>query len=363
MEDKYQITYNPEIAEIISELNCVLAISTYQAGRLIFIAANGKKIHQIPVPFKKPMGVAIKGDNLAVATLKDIQIYSGSKVLAEKYPNNPGIYDTMFVPRATYYCGETDLHDLEFGKNNLWAVNTLFSCLATFDINHSFKPRWKPNFISLIAPQDRCHLNGMAMSDGMPAFVTALGQGDSKESWRENISEGGVLMNVPDGDILMDKLPMPHSPRIVGDYIYCLLSATGQIIKINKDDFSYTIVDDTKSFVRGLAVHGDYLFVATSKIRTSSKLFRQLPVADTAKTAGLIVYKISTGQQVGEIKYLTTVDEIYDVKVLPEIRKPGLLNIYNEMHEQAIVTPSVAVWRKPKKEKEEKQAIENEDTK
>lgn len=359
MEDKYQITYNPELAKIISELNVVLAISTYQASRLIFITANRNKIHQIPVPFKKPMGVAIKEGNLAVATLKDIQIYSGSKTLAKKYPKNPDMYDVMFVPRATYYCGETDLHDLEFGKNNLWAVNTLFSCLSTFDINHSFTPRWKPNFISTVIPEDRCHLNGMAMKDGMPAYVTALGQGDKKESWRENITEGGVLMNIPKGDILMDKLPMPHSPRIIGDDIYCLLSATGEIIKINQQEYSYQVVDSTQCFVRGLAVYDDYLFVATSKIRTSSKLFRQLPVADTAKSAGLLVYKISTGQQIGEIKYLSTVDEIYDVKVLPDIKRPGLLNIYNEMHEQAIVTPSVSVWRKPKPKKDVKEKIEN----
>jgi hypothetical protein len=53
-------------------------------------------------------------------------------------------------------------------------VNTAFSCLCTLDGRHSFVPRWRPPFITSLAAEDRCHLNGMAMADGAPKYVTAL---------------------------------------------------------------------------------------------------------------------------------------------------------------------------------------------
>jgi hypothetical protein len=35
-------------------------------------------------------------------------------------------------------------------------------------------PRWRPPFISALAAEDRCHLNGLCLAKGRPAFVTAL---------------------------------------------------------------------------------------------------------------------------------------------------------------------------------------------
>ena len=53
-------------------------------------------------------------------------------------------------------------------------MNTLFSCLAGLDSRYSFVPRWRPPFISALAAEDRCHLNGLAMVDGdAPAFLVA----------------------------------------------------------------------------------------------------------------------------------------------------------------------------------------------
>ena len=136
---KFAATYDTNFPKILHELNSTLILTTYQAGRTIFLSSDTvERILQIPAGFKK----------LAIATLDEIHVFSGSEKLAEHYPDNPGEYDIMYVPRATYYCGETDLHDLGFGKGGLWAVNTKFSCLATFEVNYSFNPRWKPPFIS-----------------------------------------------------------------------------------------------------------------------------------------------------------------------------------------------------------------------
>lgn len=52
-------------------------------------------------------------------------------------------------------------------------INTTFSCLATLQTGFSFKPLWRPPFISKPVAEDRCHLNGLAMRGGQPTYATA----------------------------------------------------------------------------------------------------------------------------------------------------------------------------------------------
>jgi Domain of unknown function (DUF4915) len=48
----------------------------------------------------------------------------------------------------------------------LWAVNARFSCLCSLDRSASFAPPWRPPFVTVLEPTDRCHLNGLAMEGG-----------------------------------------------------------------------------------------------------------------------------------------------------------------------------------------------------
>jgi len=92
-------------------------------------------------------------------------------------------------------------------------VNTRFSCLSTRDANFSFVPRWRPKFISSLAAEDRCHLNGLAMREGRPRYVTALGESDARAGWREKKASRGCLIDVESGEIISSELSIPHSPR------------------------------------------------------------------------------------------------------------------------------------------------------
>ena len=92
-------------------------------------------------------------------------------------------------------------------------VNTLFSCLATTSETHSFAPLWRPPFVSRLAAEDRCHLNGLAMRDGRAAYVTAVSRSDVADGWRDRREGGGVLVDVATGETLLAGLSMPHSPR------------------------------------------------------------------------------------------------------------------------------------------------------
>jgi uncharacterized protein (TIGR03032 family) len=330
---------------LLHGLNCSLAISTYQAGKVIFISApDDQKLIQLPRNFEKPMGLALKDDQLAIATRDQVVGMSNAKRMAKNFPQQPNTYDALFLPRAVYFTGETDIHDLQFTDHELWAVNTRFSCLATIDRQFSFKPRWKPFFIETIAPTDQCHLNGVAFAGNDPLYVTALGKTDLPEGWRVNKLSGGIIMDVKKNTILSDHLPMPHSPRLYNDKLYVLLSATGEFAEVDRDSGSIHVLKNLNGFARGMDRIGDYLFISLSKLRETSSAFRDIPLAGKSVFSGIVVLHLPTYSIVGHIKYETSVEEIYDIKILPGTRRPGIISHEKAEHKLAITTPDMDYW-------------------
>jgi len=341
----FSCTYSPNFPELLWQLNCTLVLSTYQAGKLIFVSASSpEKLIQLPRNFHKPMGVAMRGHQLAIAGMDTVTVFANSPELAKTHPKRPKTYDALFAPRATYYTGRIDLHDLDWGTEGLWAVNTAFSCLSLIDDTYSFIPKWKPSFISKFSPEDRCHLNGMAMLNGKPEYVSALGKSDVKQGWRERKAKGGILMHVPSGEILLENLPMPHSPRMCKGKLLMLLSATGELVEVDPKKGSYEVIRPLSGFVRGMAVHGDYLFVGLSKIRKTSSSFRDLPIASKSLFSGVVAIYIPHGSIAGFIRYETSVEELYDVQVLPNMRRPGILSIEKNEHLSTLMTPNQTYW-------------------
>lgn len=197
----FSCTHTPGIPALLAELNCSLVISTYQAGKVILLSAYGGGLVQLPRNFNKPMGLAAAGLRLAVATRDELVILVNDPKLSPGYPPAPGKYDALFAPRAVYFCGELDLHDMAWHDDTLWAVNTRFSYLCRLDHHFSFTPHWRPPFISDLTDEDRCHLNGLALTDGEILYVTALGATDTPRGWRANKTKGGILMHVPVGKL------------------------------------------------------------------------------------------------------------------------------------------------------------------
>ncbi len=345
----FSCQFSPNIPELLVQLKVTLAISTYQAGKVVFISAtNNENLIQLPRNFRKAMGIAIKPGKMAIAVQDEVIVLSNSPELAKSYPPKPGTYDGLFLPRASYYTGHVDMHDLEWSGDDLWAVNTRFSCLAKVDSDYSFKPVWSPTFISRLAPEDRCHLNGMAFLNGKPKYTTALGMTDSFEGWRENKAVGGIIIDVETDRIIADELAMPHSPRIYDGELYCLLSALGQLIKINANDGSYEVMHQFDSYVRGMARHGDYLFVGLSKIRKKSSSFGDLPIAEKSTHCAIDVLYFPTMSKVGKIQYMTSVEELYDVKILEGMRRPNVLSTLKDDFRKALVIPGATFWAKEK---------------
>lgn len=334
-----------QVADILYQTGISLVLSTYQAGKVLLLSASEDgRLIQLPRTFNRAMGVAIDGDRMAIATKSEVVVLKNSRELAENYPKKRGVYDTMFLPMASYYTGYLDMHDLHFGEDGLYGVNTSFSCITKIDDQFSFRPIWQPPFIDSLISEDRCHLNGLAMVDNLPTYVSALGTGNTERSWRDSITNGGVIMHVPTSEVVVKGLGMPHAPRVYDGALYCLLSANQELVCVDTEKGTYDVVAHIPGFLRGMAKHGDYLFIGTSKIRTNSSSFGKLNIPQESSIAGLQILHLPSAQIVGTVSWLSSVDEIYDVQVLPQSRRPNILNTATGDHVKALLIPDKTYW-------------------
>lgn len=344
----FSCSFNPQLPDLLLKLNCSIVISTYQANKLIFISpVDENRITQLPRDFEKPMGFEISGDRMILATRDEVHYFENSKELAIHYPNKKNTYDSLFLPRTTFYTGRVDMHDVAMGTEGIWAINTSFSCLCQVTGNYNFIPRWQPPFISQLVSEDRCHLNGLVMINGKPKYVTALGTTDTHQGWRESIVDGGVLIDVETNEIILDKLAMPHSPLMHNGTLYLLLSASGELIKVDVKAKKFEVIKKLDGFCRGLDIIGDYAFVAMSKLRKNSSTFAKLPFADKAGVSGIKVIHLPTQSIMGEIVYQASVDEIYSLKILPNSIRPNILNTINPIHKASLSMPGKTFWANP----------------
>ncbi len=340
----YKAKFGSEVPQLFESLGISLMLSTYQSGKVIMLCAQDGRLTQLLRDFDRPMGIASNGDQLALALRLNVVIFRNDAGLAKTYPKQQDTYDSLYFPVATNKTDFIDTHDLFFSKHGLIAVNTAFSCLVQIDGTFSFKLVWKPGFISDLQNEDRCHLNGMAIDEqGEVRYVTAFGETDIAEGWRENKLDGGVLIDVQKNTTIVSGLAMPHSPRIHQGQLYVLSSASEELLMINTEQGTTELIVKLEGFIRGLTFYGDYAFIGTSKLR-KTHTFSDLPIAQKEINAGVHIVNLKTKSKVGEILYDDDVEEIYDVHVLPGKLRPNILNIPMSERYRAIITPGGAQW-------------------
>ena len=348
----FSASYTPQVPELLNKLNCSIALSTYQAGKVVLISPHpdNEKLITLPRSFKKPMGMAIKGDKMAISLKDEVVVFQNSKELASHYPNKLNTYDNLWLPRTTYYTGLVDMHDIDFGDDGIYGINTSFSCICKIDGEYNFTPVWKPPFIKEIAPGDLCHMNGMVMLNGKPKYVTALGTSTTPQGWKENIIDGGVLMDVESNEIILKNLAMPHSPKMYNNELYMLTSASGEFIKVDVEKRTHETLKKFDGFCRGLSFCGDFAFIGFSKLRKNSSTFAKLSFSDKANFSGIKIIHMPTNAEVGEIIYETSVDEIYEVMILENMIRPNILNTQDDIHKYSLATPDTTYWAKKDEE-------------
>ena len=338
-----------DFASWMSELPGSIAVTTYQAGKVAMIGWRGNQPTLLMRNFDKPMGLAVRPGMMALATRNEITYFANAPVLApELNPDDLGKYDSLYLPRTSYHTGDLNIHDVAFAGTDLWVVASRFCCLAGLSHEYSFEPRWKPPFISEIVPEDRCHLNGLAVVDGRPKFVTALGETDVVGGWRENKASGGVLIDVETNEILLRGLAMPHSPRWHNGYLWLLNSGAGELLCYDPAKQEAIVVAVLPAYLRGLCLIGRYAVIGMCQIR-EKHIFGGLPIQNRFENllCGIAVVDLQKGKCIGTFEFTAGCTEIYDVQFLPGTRTPNLLNLQDPATREAFPAPEFSYWLRP----------------
>lgn len=383
MEMDYSAEHSSNLPALLERLDIALAFTSYQAGRLMLVRSHGGQLDVNYTSFPRPMGLTVTRDSLTLGIFTQVLKFQREDGLLEqiKQPLPPieqditaprirpkeavqgdaaaaaddGVdpdqhaqmerereqwleqerrrmapvdarVDACFIARSAHYTGMINIHDIAWGTAGLWAVNSSFSCLCTLSPEASFVPRWKPHFISALQPEDRCHLNGMALRDGRPAYVTTFSTFDEAGMWRKGDRFDGTLMDVERNEILLRGLDMPHSPRWYRDRVYYCNSGEGQLCRFDPATGRNEVLAEVPGFTRGMAFHGRLLFLGLSKVRQSDvSAPARLGLRHPQTFSGIWVFDLESSQVVATLSFTGNVDQIYDVAVLPGCHFPALI--------------------------------------
>lgn len=313
------------LAEWLTAHRTSIAFSSYQTGQLFLVGVlpNGA-VSFNQQNFVRAMGLCYKPGRLYVGSL--FQLWRLENMLRPGQMGNDS-FDMVLVPRNAQTTGDVDIHEVGIDKaGHVVFVNSKYSCLAALDTVHSFKAVWKPPFISKLVPEDRCHLNGLAMENGEPAYVTAVSKSDVVGGWRERRDTGGVLIDVRSNKIITDGLSMPHSPRIHDGRIYALDSGRGQLVLVDRKSGKLTDIAFCPGFLRGLSIHDGFALVTVSKPRNGNfqglALDGEMTRRDAEPWCGVMIVELATGGIVEWIRLEGQITELFDVTAMPGVRCP-----------------------------------------
>lgn len=307
-----------------------IAFTTYQAGKLFLLGLNDDgRLSVFERTFPRCMGLAVSNDarQMFLATLYQIFRFDNAVPQGAMHEG----YDALYSPHASWVTGDLDVHDVMIGADGRPIfVNTLFGCLSTVSDSHSFKPLWRPPFISKLAAEDRCHLNGLAGKDGQPRYVTACSTSDVSDGWRDSRVGGGVVVDVMADKVVLEGLTMPHSPRLHDNRLWLLNSGPGDFGFADLDTGRFEPLAFCPGYARGLAFTNNCAVIGLSLAR-ENRTFQGLGLEEalTAKNAtarcGLQIVNLDNGDAIHWVRIEGIVRELYDVAFLPGIKRPSAI--------------------------------------
>ena len=330
--NKLELIPSRQFASWLHDENITLAFSTYQAGKLFLIGSNpepekaGKEIYVFNRTLNRCMGICRAEDVLYVSSLYQIHRFR----LAGGGGDMP-----MYIPQLNYITGDLDVHDMGVeADGRLVFAATLFNCVATVDPDYSFRPVWKPPFISALAPEDRCHLNGLSLRDGKARYVTAVSETDVVDGWREHRAGGGIVIDMKSNDIIASGLYMPHSPRWHNDSLYLNEAGTGSFGRLDGGG-KFEEIAFCPGFLRGMGIYKNWAIVGISRPRRE-RAFQGMPLDERLEQAkvqprcALMVIDINTGAIVHTMNIEGIVEEIFDIVVLPNTPRAGAIGFQTD---------------------------------
>lgn len=302
-----------------------LALTSYQTGQLLLIGpmASGK-LSVFQRNFVRAMGLLANPDRLYLSTIAHIWRLENVLGRGQSASHQGQTYDRLYVPRNAHTTGDLDVHEVVVDdKGRLVFVNSKYSCLATTDRVHSFKPLWKPSFISKLAPEDRCHLNGLCLKEGRAKYVTAVSRSDVVDGWRERRHEGGVIIDVDTDRVVSEALSMPHSPRLANGSLWVLNSGRGYLCRVETNTGNIEQVTFCPGFLRGLSFWRRYALIGASLPRDGTfkglELENTIKVRDGEPRCGAFIVDTHNGDILHWIRFEGAVRELFDVSFIPGV--------------------------------------------
>lgn len=333
-QPRLEILASRQLTAWMAEQRLSLAFTTYQSGKLFLLGLQPDgRLAAFERTFNRAMGLCVHGRQLYLSTLYQLWRFDDALEPGQSHQG----HDRLYVPQLAWTTGDLDIHDVAVtGGGRPVFVNTLFSCLAAPSEGCSFVPLWQPPFVGRLAAEDRCHLNGLAMRDGQPAFVTAVSRSDVADGWRDRRRDGGIVVDVASGETVADGLSMPHSPRWhdAGDgaRLWLLDSGNGRFGWLDSRSGRFEPVAFCPGYARGLAFAGPFAVIGLSRPRDNRTfaglaLDGELEKHGAAPRCGLMVIDLRSGDMVHWLRLEGVVEELYDVAVLPGVRRPMALGL------------------------------------
>lgn len=344
--DQTKIGASKGFAAWLTKNQTSLAVSSYQSGRLFLVGTmpdGTVSVHQ--EMFNRAMGICWDRGGLWLASR--VQLWRLENILPEGEIAD-GRFDLKLMPRRTYVTGDIDVHEVAAdGEGRPIFVCTGHSCLATLDPVHSFRPIWKPTFISELVREDRCHMNGLGMLDGKPKYVTAVSQTDVLNGWHGRPLPKGVIIDIETDRVVTDQLSMPHSPREDTDgKLYAVDSGRGFLVEVDKETGDLRDICFCPGFLRGLSLVNGFALVTVSKPRYGK--FEDLPIAAEMTKRNLdpicavLVIDLAKGEIAEWLRLEGDVQELFTVELMPGIKCPMVVGPQSAEFADTITFPEVA---------------------
>lgn len=329
---RLEIAQSRDFAAWLAERRVAIALTTAATGRLVLVGSNGEgKLSLFLRAFDGAYGLSGNGQTLLMASA--FQVWRFENTVAPG--RSASGYDKLLVPRVAYTTGDVRASDVAFAADGtILFANTLFSCVAAASAEFSFTPVWRPPFVTRLLPEDRCHLTGFALEDGLLRFVTAAAPSDQPAGWVRGIASSGLVMDAANDVVVADGLALPVAPRLHGGRLWLDEAASGLFGFIHLDSAAFEEVAFCPGWLSGLAFVDGYAIVATS-ITRNSRGMGGLPLehnleaySATAQTA-ICVIDLAAGEVAHWLRF-DGLPEIADLAVMPETLRPAALGLAGE---------------------------------
>jgi uncharacterized protein (TIGR03032 family) len=316
---------SPGFASWLTRHRAGMVCSSFQTGQLIFLGVDSNG-HVISTTVAVPTVMSVAAFSQRLYLVDRTRIWRFENALPPDQVIE-GRFDRLFVSRNAQVTGNVSAHEIVVAPSGrIVFTSAKYACLATLSPVRSFRAVWKPPFISKLAPEDRCHLNGVCGEGERIRYVTACAATDIVDGWRDHRRDGGVVIDVEANRIVAEGLSMPHSPRLHDGVLWVLDAGSGHLCRIDPQTGRRENVAFCPGFLRGLTFTGPYAVLTASLPRYGRfqglLLDDELARRKAVPWCGVFIIDLRTGDIAEWVRLGAGYTELVDVGLIPNVRCP-----------------------------------------